>query len=274
MRTKVAAILFIILLAFVFATSFHIFNKILINTDPLLSGTAMAAFLGAFFAFLFVRIGDFLKAYSDRMTKSHSTLVKLEHLLNNLLGKLDDNIFMIETFENHYKNYENSNDKLFVWGNRLKPVDQIGDLITSVANIDLTNELFILDVHLRKLNESMETLNSSYEESKNALISKNIGPSNYKFNIQNTRKDLIEIKKFVQSQINECTDTLSSVRVLAKNRPLIGSLIRIMPGYKYNSNFEADRQLEKEKLLKEMGSIKRQGRERINDILNKRNNDS
>ena len=271
MKARFAVILFLILLGFVFAFAIQIFNKFLSEFDPLFSGTALAAFLGAFFAFLFVRMGDFLKAYSDRMSKSHNTLIKLEHRFNNLLDSLDGNIYIIKVFEEIYSQYENKSEKsnsVFIWANRLKPVGQLDDLVIGVTNIDLINELFTVDIRLRKLNESMETLNGAYLESKDALLRKDIDPENYMVNVKQIRKNLLELKKFIQTQINECLGSLSSVRVLARNRPLIGSLIRLMPGYKYNSRFESEKDLEIKKLKQEIEAAKKRGQERIDGVLN------
>jgi hypothetical protein len=94
-----------------------------------------------------VRVSDFFKSYSDRTTKNHSALIKLEHALNGLLNTLDDNIFVIETFETIYKTYTKkaNQDHVFVWANRLHPVANLDELILELLNIDLINELFTIN---------------------------------------------------------------------------------------------------------------------------------
>jgi len=273
MRATAAAILFAILLAFIAALCFYAFQKLFISFDAVITGIAAAAFLGAFFAFLFVRIGDFLRAYYDRSEKGYSTLVKLEFRLNSLLGRLDDNVYLIETFEKIYSQYEKQQGthNIFLWANRLQPVGQLDDLIPGLTNIDFLNDLFRFDVHLRKLNESMETVNGAYVESKDALLRKDIDPNNYMTNVNFIRGTLLDIRKFLDGSISECMDTLAAVRVLTKNRPLISALMRKLPGYKYGPKFVSERDSEKSKLKEEMKSIKKTGQERINKILQKTN---
>lgn len=276
MREKIAALLFIIILAFVAVFSADVFNKLFIQVDSKFSETASAAFLGAFLAFLFVRIGDFFKAYSDRVSKNHSALIKLEHNLNSLLGTLDDNIYVIETFESLYaKNINKTNQThVFVWANKLHPVRLIDELILDLLNIDLVNELFSLNTHLRKFNDSAETINGAYIEAKDALISGKIDADNYINNLHRIHNDLVDIKNFISSYIKETTESLSAIRVLAKKRPLMGYVLRRVTGHKYSSNFESKRLKELSKLEGEMKEIKQSSGKKIESVLNERNNDS
>ena len=276
MREKLAALLVIIILAFIAVFGFYVFKKLFIEVDDKFTETASAAFLGAFLAFLFVRVGDFFKAYSDRVTKNHSTLIKLEHSLNSLLGTLDDNIYVIETFESLYeKNISKSNQThIFVWANRLHPVTLIDELMLDLLNIDLINELFSLNTHLRKLNDSAETLNGAYAEAKDALISGKIDPENYLNNMQRIHSDLLDIKNFISSYITESAEALSAIRVLAKKRPLMGYVLRRIAGHKYGGSFENKRQKELSKLQEEMEQIRKESSNKIERVLNERKNDS
>lgn len=143
----------------------------------------------------------------------------------------------------------------------------LDDLLIDLLNIDLINELFTLNVDLRKLNESMETINGAYKESKDALISKTIDAENYIENLTRIRKNLLEIKKFFLASISETARALSAVRILAKNRPLIGYLLKRLPSYKYGRKFKAKRENELKTLLQEMNEIKKDSRSRIDAIL-------
>lgn len=138
MREKITAILFVVILAFLAVFSTEIFHKLFIVADDKFSDSASAAFLGAFLAFIFVRLSDFFKSYTDRTTKNHSALIKLEHTLNGLLTTLDDNIYVIETFERIYKTYSTNKERthVFVWANKLHPVAKLDELILELLNID------------------------------------------------------------------------------------------------------------------------------------------
>jgi hypothetical protein len=229
----------------------------------------VAAFFGAFLAFLFIRVGEFFKSYSDRINKGHNALIKVEHLLNSLLDELDGNVYVIETFEGLYdksvKNQQQS--RVFVWANRLTPVKILDDLLIDLLNIDLINELFMLNVRLRKLNDTIETINGAYKESKDLLISKTIDPENYKENLSRIHESLLNVKKFFLASITETLQALSAIRVLAKNQPLIGYLIKRLPSYKYGRTFKAKRENELKILIQELNQIKKDGKSRIDTIL-------
>ena len=276
MREKIAALLFIIILGFVAVFSADIFNKLFIKVDDKFTGTASAAFLGAFLAFLFVRIGDFFKAYSDRVAKNHRALLKLEHTLNSLLDTLDGNIYIIEVFENLYeKNVTKTNNKhIFVWANRLHPVRLIDELILDLLNIDLINELFRLNTHLRRFNEDAETTNGAYLEAKDALLSEKIESDNYLKNLQKIHENLIDLKRFLKSYMEETTVAVSAVRVLAKKRPLMGYILRRVTGHKYGSGFENNRLKELHNIREEIKKTKELSAKKIDNVLNERNSDS
>ena len=258
MREKAAAILFVVILAFLGVFSADVFHKLFIKADEKFTDAALAAFFGAFLAFVFVRVGDFFKSYSDRTTKNYSTLIKLEHALNGLLNTLNDNIYVIKTFETIYKTYsQNVNqDRVFVWANRLHPVAKIDELILELLNIDLVNELFILNVHLRKLNESMDTINGAYAESKDALFSGRSDRDNYLACVTRIHTDLLDMKRFLSSSIEETTLALAAVRVLARNRPLMGYFLRRLAGHKYGKAFNVKRSEEVSKLRNELECTK------------------
>lgn len=269
MREKVGAILFVIILAFLGVFSVDVFHKLFVEPNEKFSETAAAAFLGAFLAFVFVRVGDFFKSYSDRTTKNHSALIKLEHAFNGLLTTLDDNIFVIKEFDTIYETHTQHTNQghVFVWANRLHPVAKLDELILELLNIDLINELFTLNVHLRKLNDSMDTINAAYAESKDALIGGKIDPENYLANVARIHRDLLDIKRFLSSSIEETTQALAAVRVLARNRPLMGYLLRRLAGHKYGKTFNSKRSAEVATLRTELENTKRESRDRINKVL-------
>ncbi|WP_157354275.1 hypothetical protein [Aromatoleum toluclasticum] len=269
MREKLAGILFLVILAYLTAFGAGIFNLLFVEANEKFAESASGAFLGAFLAFVFVRTGDFFKAYSDRVTKNHSTLVRLEHALNGLLSTLDDNIFVIETFDDIYKKYAGGGGQThaFVWANRLHPVPATYELLPDLLNIDLVNELFHLNVSLRKLNESMETINGAYSESKEALISERIDIENYMANVTRIRNDLLVIKKFLASAIEETVRSLGAIRILAKKRPLIGYALLRLAGHKYSECFEDKRLEEVKRLSEEMESIKAESKKQIDKAI-------
>jgi hypothetical protein len=268
MREKLAVVLFVIILAFLGVFAVEVFHKLFVVSDEKFTESASGAFLGAFLAFVFVRFGDFFKSYSDRTLKNHAALVKLEYALNGLLDSLDDNVFVIETFETIYSAHMRQEQKnVFIWANRLHSVQSLNDLIPDLLNIDLINELFTHNIHLRKLNDSMETLNVAYVEAKDALIGGKIDPPNYLANVIRIRTDILNIKSFALQSIEETIQALAAVRVLAKRRPLVGHLLRIVAGRKYDKGFSEKRIAELGLLRTEINSSKREGQKRIDKVM-------
>ncbi len=250
MREKLTGVLFVIILVFIAVFSADLFHKLFIEANDEFSGSAAAAFLGAFLAFVFVRLGDLFKSYSDRLTKNHSALTKLNFLFNGLLNELDDNVYIIDKFEESYQRHIETREtaNILVWPNRLHSVSRPKEIIIELINIDLINELFALDIHLRKLNNSMETVNNAYSETKNAMISERITPDEYLRNLSKIRGNLQDMKNFLNASLTETKQSLSAVRILAKKPPLIAYFLKRLAGQKYQETFPAERSLELGKL--------------------------
>lgn len=69
-----------------------------VNNQLLTQG--FSAFAGAFFAFLFLRLAEFLSKIYQRQVKHYNSLVILETQLNELGGIIHDNIYLIPFFRN------------------------------------------------------------------------------------------------------------------------------------------------------------------------------
>jgi hypothetical protein len=113
----------------------------------------------------------------------------------------------------------------------------------------------------------MDTINAAYAESKDALIGGKIDTENYLANVATIRMDMLDIKHFLESAIEETSQTLAAVRVLARNRPLMGYLLRRLTGHKYGKTFSSKRSAEVATLRAEVESTKRESRDRINKVL-------
>lgn len=232
-----------IIISFIGVFSFEIFYRLFFVGDNKLSSSMSSAFFGAFLAFIFVRIGDFFKSYTDRTKKGYSAMIKISHVLNNMLTNIDDSVYVIENFETSYKRYKSADNKshIYIWANKLQPFQDIGDLILELTNVDLINELFSMNVHIRKIADSFDTINASYSESKEAIISKQIDLKSYVGNLDRTYENLVGIKKYLDKFKQEVIYSLAAIRVLSSTKPLINYVLQILPGYKYSKKFEFNR---------------------------------
>ena len=96
------------------------------------SDAVFGAFLGAFFAFLFVHVGEALTKLYDRAVRNHTGLVRLEHYLNESIDLLAENITVAQQVRQHDKTPEC--DTIGVWrrltafcGTKIWPPQDFGD---------------------------------------------------------------------------------------------------------------------------------------------------
>lgn len=267
MHKWVSITLVVSVAAFVGGATIAVIYYILGQSPEDFSTAAVSAFLGAFFAFLFVRFGEFFAAYSERITSGHSALVKLEHLANLNMGIISDNIYKIDEFDGMYREYAAIEKRVFLWANRLSEIMLLGDLTIGPTNIDLINELFFLNSGYRKLNDSMDAANVAYAESKQALISKGMEPEEFRANTARFRQRLLEIQLFLKHELDRTINVSAAVRVLAKRRTLLGYLLHMLPGRRYPRNFASQRASEEAKLRGEIEEVRRNSRAEIDAIV-------
>lgn len=264
LKTIISWAFLITIIAFLFASGFIVFSKLFLAIESEYIKSAAGAFMGAFLAFIFVRISDGFTAYYNRKEKNHSALVKYQHYLNSLLTELDDNIFLIDTFE---KIFNSNNKNIPVWGNRLKEVPIDKSLIYDLLNIDLINEIFSLNTHLNKINGSCNTINHSYGEILKAFLDKIIPLEDYLRNVDKMKKDVFDIRKFIYKEQEETKHILSVVRVLCRDYTFFSQIIRLFSKTKYTKRLTKAIKNESLVLEDEINEVQTESQERINNVL-------
>ena len=152
---------------------------------------SFAAFFGAFFAYLFLRIGDFFSKVYERQVKHFNSLVILETQLNELGGIVHDNLYVIPDFRRVITSGN-------VYFNNLHSLPYDKSHYEKLYDLDLINELFSYNYQLRKLNDDIETLTNGYGELKNALIQGSLNHESYILNVQNIAHHLITLEVFLK----------------------------------------------------------------------------
>lgn len=191
------------------------------STSQSLIGTAgLSAFLGAFFAFLFVRLGNTMTRIYERAQKHHAALVKWEHYLNQLLTEVDDNIYLARKFaENLSPPVQDG--VVRVSGTRLLQIEVRKDLLLNLMNLDLVNDLSVLLTYIRKLDSSLKTINLTYE----GVLESNLGSrqdvESYAANSQGIVARLNEGVRFMEHIRAEILNNLVRVRVLSQDLPFL-----------------------------------------------------
>src|SRR3972149_10931324 len=160
-----------------------------INDQLLIQG--FSAFAGAFFAFLFLRLAEFLSKVYQRQVKHYNSLVILETQLNELGGIIHDNLYLIPPFK---QGITSGN----IYFSKLRPLPIDRSHYKNLYDIDLINDLFSFNYQLRKLNDDIDSLTDGYAEIKNAYIQHNIQKPDYLINAQISAQLLTALEVFLK----------------------------------------------------------------------------
>ncbi len=200
----------------------------------------LGAFSGAFFAFLFVRFGEGLKRIYDRKEKHHTSLVRLQHYFNDCLNITGDNVFVADTFLNVFDEKRLQSNDLPIFINRFHeyPIDR--ELVIGLTNLDFANDVYTLNVELRKLNDSLATIDRSYAQVMEAFISKKIDPAMYVANIRHSRGQYVEMREFLLQTKADLIRLFASANLLSKDAPFLVRVIRALTKSSYSSRFKDD----------------------------------
>jgi len=232
-----------------------------INDQLLIQG--FSAFAGAFFAFLFLRLAEFLSKVYQRQVKHYNSLVILETQLNELGGIIHDNIHLIPFFRNAITSGNIYFSKL-----RQLPIDR--SHYENLHDIDLINDLFSFNYQLRKLNDDMDSLADGYADIKNAYIQHHIQKQDYLINAQISAELLTALEAFLGDMENRTVQLMAKVRLmLKKDVPLGTTIARWFIHTSGSSLKKVDIDKEAEKLLKEIEETKTQSQKEIEEVLKK-----
>jgi hypothetical protein len=254
-----------IIFGFIATVSF-LFFKALFGSDAGLKDDLTAAFMGAFFAFLFVRLGEGLTLIYKRKTLSRNSMVRLQHHFNDCLNILNDNIFVIDTFFDVFKGYDTKQQHGRVFANRLQIIPIEKALVVDLNNLDFINEVFTLQVDIQKLNDSMNMSNRMIEGITEAFLGGRINLKNYVENIDHIRPQMEELKKFLSATMEDVIKALASSKLLLKNEPILSTIIRLSTSTHYSSSHKKRIPDEVARLKEEIEALSIESEERINKI--------
>lgn len=224
---------------------------------------SFSAFSGAFFAFFFLRLADFLTKLYQRQLQHYNSLVTLEFQLNEVGGIIHDDLYILPKFIDTISSGN-------VYFTNLHPIPVDKSHLTNLYNLELLNKLFEYFYDVRKINDDIQTVSQGYMEIKNALIQKNINPNDYKINCENLTKLLRAIEVFLIQMQEDTIQLIAQVRVQMKyDRPLGARLQGVF--LKENRAKASEVRIEFKKLEKEIEQSKSKSQKRIESIVNKYN---
>lgn len=220
------------------------------------------AFFGAFFVFLFIRLGEIFTKIYDRKAKHHNSLIRLQHYFNDCLNITGDNVFVADDFLTVFEEGVISRKEPRMFFNMYHDYPIDNELIIGLTNSGFLNEIYTFNIGLKKINETVHASNMSYKEVRTAFIEKNIDIDTYIENVKGEKVRCEQIKKFLLQTKSDIIRLLSISRILSKSKPLLTRLIISTSKSKYPKNMEEQISLESDKLNAEIDKT-------INDSLEK-----
>jgi hypothetical protein len=236
------------------------------ETDQESFRALVGAFAGALFAFLFVRLGEGMMRVYERKEKHHNAVVRLMHYFNECLNITGDNIYVVDTALDVFSEERFTSPELPILFNQFLqyPIDR--ELVLGLTNLDFANEVFSLNIDLRKLNDSMATIDRSYGEIKEALISKNIDRNIYVGNVRHSRPRYFEVKEFLLGLKETIIKLMATANLLSRDAPFMVRAIRGLSRSKYSKDFGSLREKEIKKVTSEIEANADSSRAKIEQI--------
>lgn len=239
---------------------------------------AFGAFLGAAFSFLFVQIAAWLNRTRDRTKRNYLRLVVLQRQLNEALAALVDNQQLAEGFRKATESQwsvdsiEPTRTPSFsVTVALMFPEELVTEIsLDDLTNVDLVNDLFSFQVHLKNLNRLIRSVNLGYQDAAEEVRKPGVLRSDFDAFLEQrkaTSRHLKVLRGLIDKTLNECIDVLAKVRVLSEDQPLFDWLLRKVTRSRYRKEMKPWSQQERSLIKSEMEEVRAESRERIRAVL-------
>jgi len=222
-----------------------------------------SAFAGAFFAFLFLILGEFLSKLYKREIKHYNSLVILETQLNEIGGIIHDNICLLPYFRKAILS-----GKIYFSKLGQLPIDK--SHYENLYDIGLINELFSFNYQLRKLNDDIDSLANGYTDIKNAYIQHHIQTPDYIINAQLTAEHLTTLEIFLSEMEKQTVQFMAKVRLMAKkDMSIVTKIISLFIHTSGSKLSKTEINKEAKKILQEIEKTKTKSQKEIEEVLKK-----
>lgn len=226
----------------------------------------LGAFSGAFFAFLFIRLGEGLKRVYDRKEKNEVALVRLQHYFNDCLNITGDNVYLADDTLQIFDEKRLQLNELPICTNRFQHYPIEREILLGLTNTDFLNDVYTLNVGLQKLNHSLAATDRSYEQIMEAFISKKIEPPTYVENVRHSKPKYIELREFLLETQDDLVRLFAAANLLRRDVPFLLRVIGALTKSKYSETFEAKLQAEIPRVQAEIQSGAEKSRVRIDRV--------
>lgn len=182
--------------------------------------TAISAFIGAFFSYLFVRAAEVLKAFYDRQVLGYNALVTMERQLLLIINDISNNTYSIDETLKLRKSNE-----VPITFTRLVPLAFDISNSHQLLNLSFINELAVFYTDTRKIDLDIESLNSMYSEMRELLFNKTFNNDTYKSNFAGYLDRLALTQKFLVDVEGKAKRLVAICQIMANKKPPISRLI-------------------------------------------------
>lgn len=226
--------------------------------------TVLNGFWTAFFALIFLGISSIASKIFSREMKHYNSLVNLETQLNEMIGIIKDNIYVMQGYK-----------EVIVKGNihwaNLRPIFIDKSHYENLHDVDLINRVFSFFYQIRKINDDMENLQNGYDDLKNAYIQKLIPVEQYVENAKRISVVLDDLILFSEELVEELLSLLARVRIQIRNDKPITSRITELLIYTTGNNITlAEYEKEKRKLNVELNESTSESAKQIRKVQKRR----
>lgn len=173
-------------------------------------GIILAAFAGAFFSFLFVKLAEHFSNIHDTKKLHYYSLLKIQTILTYHLDEIPSNIDEINSvikIDKGMKGYVN------IITNKPMTIEFDQSVMLNLMNIDIIYELTLHICNLRRYNVIISDTNEAYNLFRNAFIQKTIDEDTYKRNFKTISSALEKIKDFLEKLNIDTKKILCMVRI-------------------------------------------------------------
>lgn len=140
-------------------------------------------------------------------------------------------------------------------------------VVSQLTNIEFLNEVFSLNVTLRKMNDSLATIDTAYSQIRNSFLAKAIDVSTYIDHLIQYRNNSIKIKGFLLQLEDDLRRLLAVANILTQNPPFLVRVILALVRTKYPKKL--DIQKEKERIVTEIEALDKADIQKIPEAQNR-----
>ncbi len=249
---------------FVFSFAINFFTQIFFSDADIHLSGAVDAFAGAFFAFLFLRIGDGLTKIYERQIRHYNAMVELEFVLNQNLDQIGRDMLIVENSKNNLA--ESKSEKIVVENPQdPSPIQIRQELLLRLYGKDIINRVFAYFMVIERVNDDLLTTKRFYR----GVIEKSLTARDLRLFLENVpelEKHFSVLEKFLTDLLNRTHNLLAIIRAGLKHKPLFTRIMfLVMRGYTVIS--EEDIAKEREKLKSEITEMRAKSREEIQKMM-------